>query len=494
MQLSTQQQHRTEQFRKFSKYATDNGGTLLSPAYINSITPLLFRCGSGHEFASPPGSMWHRKSWCKVCAATANRAQQLSGRDMLKEMQDIARQRGGACASTEYVRSDAKLHFTCADGHSWETRPNDIRRGTWCPSCSNKTESLVRRYLECRYGTAMPSKRLPWLIDSEGKQRVLDGYSEELKLAFEYHGVQHFEHVTYFHTNKSLQQQQHRDAFVRDACAAAGVILIEVPTLPDGFNQECLLEHMESLLSAMEDLPSSRAGGVAQFMAMPQRTSKLTEMHALAQAKGGRCLATKFMGTNAKLTWACVEGHQWSAPPKTIKKGHWCPYCSKCRRVSPLESLHQLAADRGGICLTKEYVNGRSKVDFLCKEKHTFSSRGDSVLGHKSWCPVCAGNKVAAPLERIRKIVEAKGGALLSTNYVNSRTKVSVRCSQGHTWDTTPVALVHAGSWCKRCACRNTAVRAAAARANGLQAPAYRAPLALLSNRPTIKAYRGLNA
>lgn len=454
MDHRTKQLARTEQFKKFKAYAERHGGTLMSTEYVNSESKLQFQCGAGHTFTSCPGNMWHKKSWCRVCAASANRELQLSGRDFLAELQEIARQRGGACHSSAYLRSSSKLDFACADGHEWKATPNDIRRGTWCPSCGNKTEGLVRRYLECRFGATMPSRRLPWLIDAAGKQRILDGYSETLQLAFEYHGVQHFEHVTFFHTQKSLEQQQTRDAFVRDACAAAGVLLLEIPPLQDGYTQEEFVSHLETLLDTQSDLPPAIPGGVAQFLAMPERISKLTELQEMARARGGRCLATKFLAMNSKVTWECATGHTWEAVPKTIKSGHWCPYCSNCRRESPMEDLHKLAAANGGRCLSKTYTTCVAPMEFVCKKGHEFTCTAASVWGQKSWCQVCSGNRIHRPLERLQKVAESKGGVLLSTEYVNSKTKVELRCADGHTWRATPLAIVHHDTWCKQCACR----------------------------------------
>jgi thiol-disulfide isomerase/thioredoxin len=470
MENQVKQQARAAQFERFKTYAIEKGGALLSTEYIGSNSKLEFRCAAGHTFASAPGNMWHKKTWCKRCSAAHSSNQFMAGRDFLAELQDIARQRGGVLLSPEYIRSDVKLRFACADGHEWDSRPNDVRRGTWCPSCANKTEGMVRRYLECRFGQPMPSRRLPWLVDQLGKQRVLDGYSEVLKLAFEYHGVQHFEHTKFFHTEKTLEQQQDRDAFVREACAAAGVTLLEISSLPDGYTQTDFVAHLDAILGSVPSLPPEIPGGLEQFLAMPERISKLTEVQSLAQSLGGKCLSTKFISTNSKLTWECAKGHTWDAIPKTVKKGHWCPYCSNCRRVSPLEDLHKLAQEKGGVCHSTEYINNATLMKFTCAHGHDFESAPTTLWDRKSWCPVCGGNRVHKPLERLQRIAQSKGGTLLSTTYVNDSTKVEMRCGEGHQWSVTPRALVHYGHWCQHCAARAKALQTRAERKGKQQA------------------------
>jgi len=58
----------------------------------------------------------------------------------------------------------------------------------------------------------------------------LDCYNDELKLAIEYNGRQHYEYVPFFHKNKeAFYNQKYRDEFKRIKCKENGVILIEVP-------------------------------------------------------------------------------------------------------------------------------------------------------------------------------------------------------------------------------------------------------------------------
>ena len=453
MQQLLKQETALLKYEQLRDYAASKGGVLLSERYVNSTTHLQYRCARGHEWASAPAQMWSKKSWCRACFNEDNSLRRVQSRDHVGELQAIAAERGGSLESATYLGSAEKLFFKCADGHAWDARPNDIRRGTWCPSCFGKTEGLVRKYLECVFGTSMPSKRLPCLIDTHGKQRVLDGYSAELKFAFEYHGEQHFGHVKFFHSDKSLEQQQDRDAFVRDACAAQGVVLLEIPTLPDGYDQATFLAHMDTVLATTPGLPAHAPGGLESFLSTPERLSKLTEMVVLAKEKGGECLSTKYLGLSSKMTWRCAEGHEWQAIPKTVKLGHWCPYCGGNRRLTPLDDLHAHAQEKGGVCHEVTYKNVDAPVSFTCGHGHSFVSTAGSVFNTKAWCPVCGGNRVHEPLSRLAALAAAKGGALLSTEYVNQLAPVRVQCAKGHQWETTASALVHRGSWCKQCAC-----------------------------------------
>lgn len=58
----------------------------------------------------------------------------------------------------------------------------------------------------------------------------LDCYNEDLRLAVEYQGQQHYKHIPYFHKNfESFRNQQYRDELKRIFCRDLGITLIEVP-------------------------------------------------------------------------------------------------------------------------------------------------------------------------------------------------------------------------------------------------------------------------
>ena len=64
-------------------------------------------------------------------------------------MQALARSRGGACLSIDYLGQGDKLEWRCKDGHRWRATPASIKYGSWCPHCHiNYGEEICRVYFE----------------------------------------------------------------------------------------------------------------------------------------------------------------------------------------------------------------------------------------------------------------------------------------------------------------------------------------------------------
>ena len=102
-------------------------------------------------------------------------------------------------------------------------KPED--KGQW------KSEALCRRVFEDMFGMEFPSVRLNCLKNPETNRNLeLDGYNEELGLAFEYSGIQHYQYPNPFHTSEEqFINQVRRDQYKREKFDEMGIYLITIP-------------------------------------------------------------------------------------------------------------------------------------------------------------------------------------------------------------------------------------------------------------------------
>ena len=128
---------------------------------------------------------------------------------------------------------------------------------------------------------------------------------------------------------------------------------------------------------------------------------RIEKLKQLAKTRGGDCLSTIYLGRKAKLEWVCKEGHTWEAMPYSISMGTWCPVCANGQRI--------------------------------------IKQRLSSLLSPDDW------------LEVLRRHARSKGGELLSSVYTNAKTRLRWRCKFNHEWCAMP-SKVRQGTWCPYCA------------------------------------------
>jgi hypothetical protein len=188
------------------------------------------------------------------------------------------------------------------------------------------------------------------------------------------------------------------------------------------------------------------------------RRLELKAMQRLARSRGGKCLSTKYINNRQPLLWECKRRHRWKAMPGNLKggkkkRGTWCLECYNLRRKfrtrDSIERMERLAERRGGRCLSREYVNSKSKLQWQCEKGHCWRAVPVSVK-RGSWCPACAGNQKLT-LEQFQSLAASKGGRCLSSRYINKASPLRWQCALGHRWHAQP-GKVKRGTWCAKCA------------------------------------------
>lgn len=122
--------------------------------------------------------------------------------------------------------SAKKVWWKCNKEHNWIARVDNRYNGRCCPHCIVfKKESECRDIFENIFGKEFPRNRKVLECRLE-----LDGYCEELNLAFEYNGEQHYKFIKYWHkTQENLKKAQSYDRLKARLCEEKGIKLIVIP-------------------------------------------------------------------------------------------------------------------------------------------------------------------------------------------------------------------------------------------------------------------------
>ncbi|KKK92428.1 hypothetical protein LCGC14_2703010, partial [marine sediment metagenome] len=122
------------------------------------------------------------------------------------------------------------------------------------------------------------------------------------------------------------------------------------------------------------------------------RKLTLEDAQKAAESRGGRCLTTVYNSSNLKMKWECAKGHIWEVSFNAVRSGNWCNSCgyetAGDNMRGSIEKVQEHAICRGGRCLSKVYVNNRTKLEFECSDGHRWWARPGNIQQGK-WCPKC---------------------------------------------------------------------------------------------------------
>jgi hypothetical protein len=200
-------------------FANNKDGKCLSKIYKNCSDKLSWQCKFGHIWKASWTHIKHSDSWCPACSNIAKP-------DLLK-LQQVAKNNNGILLSEVYINNKSPLLWSCNKNHKWLANWGNIQSGTWCPICSSfKTELLCKTLLEQKLKVSL--KKTTFYYNNNRYQ--FDGYNKERKIAFEYHGKQHYVYPNYWHTTKDqFTTAQQRDKDKEQYCKENSIILITIP-------------------------------------------------------------------------------------------------------------------------------------------------------------------------------------------------------------------------------------------------------------------------
>jgi hypothetical protein len=210
---------------------SEQGHILLSKEYTNAHRKLEIKCPKGHVY-SCSFNKFQQGVRCSIC----NNTKPLEYAYIKEYIESF----GYSLISKSYINNRVKLDIKCTDGHSFCMRFNDFKDlGHRCPTCNkSKTEEKCREIFETLTDKEFPTKRPKWLINPETKRRLeLDGYCEELKIAFEYDGEFHYKVIKGMNNNKDLDMIKKRDHIKDILCEDNDIYLIRIPYFIDDKEQ-----------------------------------------------------------------------------------------------------------------------------------------------------------------------------------------------------------------------------------------------------------------
>jgi hypothetical protein len=195
--------------------------------YQKAIEKVVIICDIHGEFEQTPNSHLQGNG-CYYCGIEIIRNNQFKNQDQIIERFKKIHGNKYDYTKVEYKYSKNKVIIICKEHGEFEQTPHKHLFGRGCPKCLYKNEQECREILEKL--TCKKFNKIVKMFVIDGTWYELDGYNEELKMAFEYQGEQHYFQIDHFHReDNSLLKQQIRDEIKKRLCKKEKIKLIEIP-------------------------------------------------------------------------------------------------------------------------------------------------------------------------------------------------------------------------------------------------------------------------
>jgi len=311
-------------------------------------------------------------------------------------------------------------------------------------------ERYSRELLNIMFNEEFIICRPDWLKNPKSNRSLeLDMYCENLNLAFEYQGEQHYKFIERFHrTIETFHEYQKRDKFKVYKCKEQGIKLLHIP-----FNirlkklQTFIIELCEKNNIAIPNKTEIDINKLNIYS--NSQIIQLNKIQEAAKLKGGKCLNDKYI-PNSPMKFKCHEGHIWETyPSNVVIKGSWCNECQiNSLRGYTISDINKIIQEFSCLCISDEYINGIQKLNFKCNMCDTIwvCSLG-SIFRKKKKGYICTNchrsDKQNHMLESIIEIAKNYNCICLSTQYKNARTLLEWKCNNcNHEWQCSQVNML----------------------------------------------------
>ena len=369
------------------------GGKIVGD-YVDTHTPVEIQCDVNplHKWMTRPNAIMksQRPTWCPYCAGLVKKTKL----DMQKW---IDKHHPGGKIVGIYVNTSTPVEIQCDknSSHKWMARPNDIRKGSWCPYCSGRLGHSVddlQEYIDKNHpGGIVVGKYIgetakveiqcekghKWMVTpskvkggrwcpycSRRVKKTTDDIQEWID---EYHPGGKII-GDYVDTHTPVEIQCDKNPKHRWSATANSIV---------------------------------NRGQWCPYCVGKRHTRHELQEYIDEHHPGGEVIG-EYVNHSTPVKIRCVCGNEWMVPPTNIMtRGSWCMKCSGKAKSDTKKLQQYIDENHPGGKVLDEYINALTKIRFQCAEGHIWRVKPGYVR-HGQWCPVCA--KIGARMKQSKKM------------------------------------------------------------------------------------------
>ena len=159
------------------------------------------------------------------------------------------------------------------------------------------------------------------------------------------------------------------------------------------------------------------------------------EVKEYVESYGFKLLSTEYVRALDKLTFECPNGHVFERTFAKFKGNKKCPMCQG-QHVWKYEEVKEYIESFNYKLLTvkDDYKNTTTKIEIQCDKGHEYKATFNNFKNNKHRCPVCANNQTLS-YEYVKEYIESFNYELISKDYKNANTHITVKCPEGHIYN-----------------------------------------------------------